>query len=161
MDIPVNYIQAVSHEIMRAILTSYVSREHQLTGKFVQSLKTSVTKEDGDIVIQVSGLAYGIYLNRGVLASSIKKPFAKPRIDGLKEWCKLRLGMDDKEATQRAFAIAYKQSKEGFPARYKGGSKFLEEAAERSMPKIKETTKAYVFDVIQKELYINNLFPNA
>jgi hypothetical protein len=171
MKVPVNYIQAVTHEIKRNILAAYVSRGHQLTGKFVESLRAEVIEEGGDIVIQVSGLAYGIYLNRGVSAEAIRNSSSDPtqrksggsggkslRIEGLKTWCKLRLGLNDKDALSRAFSILANQRKYGMPSRYKGGSKFLQQAQEQSMAKIKEATAAYLFPAIMEEIHFNNLY---
>ena len=72
-------------------------------------------------------LDYGMIQNFGVTPDRI--PFnagsgkkTSKYIDGLKEFAKIKLGKSGKEAERIAFAIAYKQKKEGMPTK---GSKLM------------------------------------
>jgi len=99
-------------EVINAEIVKQVEQQgHHMTGAFEASLEV-VTDNNS-----VSGLGekYGIYLNLGVKASEIKHPFARARIQGLTRFAQIRMGVNEKEATSIAYAIATAHARDGMP----------------------------------------------
>lgn len=93
--------------------------------------------------IRIEGNHYWRFINYGVSAGHIKKPYAYPRIEGLMNWLKRKgIGSGDKMIRGIAFAIATKHAKVGMPQR--GGRRdfkrmnFVDKAIRKSQPRIQE-----------------------
>lgn len=95
---------------------------HHLTGSLEDSIKGSRTASNNRVVLDVYGNDYINPVNTGVPAANI--PFdsnsrsgakSSKYIEGLKQFAKIKFGLDDKAALGAAFAIAKKHEKEGMP----------------------------------------------
>lgn len=109
-------LNSIGEVVKKAIIYNFKLQGHVMTGDLIDTINYKI--EQTDIVGRIDFYMndYGIYQNYGVKASQIKKPFAKPRIEGLQRFAKIKLGIsDEKEALRVAFAIAKKQSIEGMP----------------------------------------------
>lgn len=98
-----------------AIKKELMLQGHNMTGNLLESIKYEVKAEALKVIIQYSMFDYGMIQNYGVKPDEIKKPFARPRIEGLKRFVELRMGKRGKEAESIAFAIARKHKDEGMP----------------------------------------------
>lgn len=94
---------------------------HHMTGKFIESLNFPSDKQvdtPEKIVVEIWGNSYGVWLRDGVSSDRIKYPFAKKRLEALKNWVrdKLRIS-DERQQVKIAGAIAYSHGQHGFPER--------------------------------------------
>jgi hypothetical protein len=111
------YVQ-IGELVKKAIILNFRIQGHVMTGDLIDTINYKIESTDIGGRIDFYLNDYGIYQNYGVTPSQIKKPFAKPRIEGLQRFAKLKLGIsDDKEALSVAFAIAKKHSIEGMPTK--------------------------------------------
>ncbi len=68
--------------------------------------------------VRIVGNHYWRFINYGVSAGHIKKPYAYPRIEGLMNWLRRKgIGSGDKMIRGIAFAIATVHAKSGMPQR--------------------------------------------
>ena len=112
------------------------------SGSLIKSLKQ--TEMMGfQPTIRIEGNHYWRFLNYGVSAGHIKKPYARPRIEGLINWLKRKgIGSGDKMIRGIAFAIATKHAKVGMPQR--GGRRdfkrmnFVDKAINKSRAQIQD-----------------------
>lgn len=115
-------------ELARAIIDrialEWQRQGHHLTGAFEQALTYEI---DGETIRIYDNKGYGSILNKGVPAEQI--PFSPGSgaktsryIQGLANYAKLRMGVNDKLALSIAFAIAYTHKREGMPS--KGSVKY-------------------------------------
>ena len=82
-------------------------------GGLVNSLKAKPYPPD---TVQIEGNYYWRFVNYGVLPASIKKPFAPPRIDGLKQWIADKgIASGDDKIRGIAYAIAHTHAEKGMP----------------------------------------------
>jgi len=102
---------------------------HNLSGALIASLEKKVVVSGEKMTIQMLGNDYGDPLNTGVPASRIPYTPDGPRrggtsqyIQALIRYAQRRMGLQGKEATSAAFAIARKQKREGMPT--KGSFKY-------------------------------------
>lgn len=108
--------------VTQAVKESFALQGHKLTGELERSIEYKVNQKRDAINIDFYLYDYGMIQNYGVTASRI--PFnpgsgakTSKYIDGLKNFAKLRFGVDDKKAKSIAFAIAYKHKQQGMPTR--------------------------------------------
>lgn len=95
---------------------------HRLSGDLISSLEYKIKASTSVLAIDFLANAYGAAVNTGVPASSI--PYTPGRrggggtsayIQALIRYVQRRMGLQGKEATSVAFAIARKHSREGMP----------------------------------------------
>jgi hypothetical protein len=110
----------VGKVIVMAVKKAFIMQGHKMTGALNDSIEYKVNATMNSVMLEFLMLDYGMIQNFGVTPERI--PFnpgsgAKKSnyIDGLKKFAKIKLGKNDKEAERVAFAIAYKQKKEGMP----------------------------------------------
>ena len=110
----------VGKVIVMAVKKAFIMQGHKMTGALNDSIEYKVNATMNSVMLEFLMLDYGMVQNFGIAPEKI--PFnpgsgAKKSnyIDGLKKFAKLKLGKNDKEAERVAFAIAYKQKKEGMP----------------------------------------------
>jgi hypothetical protein len=110
----------VGKVIVMAVKKAFIMQGHKMTGALNDSIEYKVNATMNSVMLEFLMLDYGMIQNFGIAPEKI--PFnpgsgAKKSnyIDGLKKFAKLKLGKNDKEAERVAFAIAYKQKKEGMP----------------------------------------------
>ena len=109
-------LNSIGEVVKKAIIYNFKLQDHVMTGDLIDTINYKIEQTDIGGRIDFYMNDYGIYQNYGVKASQIKKPFAKPRIEGLQRFAKIKLGIsDEKEALRVAFAIAKKHSIEGMP----------------------------------------------
>jgi len=81
---------------------------HRATGSLINSLKFSVVPIIDGIQLSIYSHKYGIYVDKGVRADRIKKPFAPPRINALMKWIKTKgMASSAKQIRSLAYAIAW------------------------------------------------------
>lgn len=141
---------AIADRITQLIIKEWEAQGHNLTGEFIRQIDYDI-KQDGDsvrlLIYDNTERGYGKILDDGVQADRIKYPYARARIEGLTNYGKLRLGLQDKQARSFAFAVATKHAREGMPlpsssrfSRTGKRTKFVEDAT-------KEITK-----IVQEEV---------
>jgi hypothetical protein len=104
-------IKALGEGVKARIIQEWQAQGHSLTGAFERSL---TYKHEGN-TIEWRGKYYGKFIEQGVTPQQIRFPFAKKRLEALKNYCMLRLNMPEAMAKKVAGAIAYKHSREGMP----------------------------------------------
>lgn len=112
--------EEVGKIVAQAVKESFAMQGHKLTGELEKSIEFKVNNQRESINIDFLLFDYGMVQNYGVTADRI--PFnpgsgakTSKYIDGLKNFAKLRFGVDDKKAKSIAFAIAYKHKQQGMP----------------------------------------------
>lgn len=127
---------ALGHELLRQGQT-------KRSGSLISSLQQRVYMGMNP-TIQISGNHYWRFINYGVSAGHIKKPYARPRIEGLMNWLKRKgIGSGDDMIRGIAFAIATVHAKVGLPQR--GGRRdfkrmnFVDKAVNQRQSKIQKT----------------------
>ena len=113
--------------IVEAVKKAFIMQGHKMTGALNESIEYKAAAQINSVSLEFLMLDYGMIQNFGVTPDRI--PFnagsgkkTSKYIDGLKEFAKIKLGKSGKEAERIAFAIAYKQKKEGMPTK---GSKLM------------------------------------
>jgi hypothetical protein len=113
--------------IVEAVKKAFIMQGHKMTGALNESIEYKAAAQINSVSLEFLMLDYGMIQNFGVTPDRI--PFnagsgakSSKYIDGLKEFAKIKLGKSGKEAERIAFAIAYKQKKEGMPTK---GSKLM------------------------------------
>ena len=113
--------------IVEAVKKAFIMQGHKMTGELNDNIEYKAAAQINSVSLEFLMLDYGMIQNFGVTPDRI--PFnagsgakSSKYIDGLKEFAKIKLGKNDKEAERIAFAIAYKQKKEGMPTK---GSKLM------------------------------------
>jgi len=142
--------------IIKAIADEWTAQGHDLTEKFREGMRATVDGDDDKIIkiIDTTGSGYGKILDDGVKATQIKSPFAPPRIKGLTEYTKLRMGASDKDAISIAYAIAYKHSKEGMPL---PSSKKYSKTGQRT--KFVDAAKKKIDEIVKENIKIQWQLP--
>lgn len=116
-------IQQVDKKLKADLKTELSAQGHHLTGALEESIASNIN-ESTDVTLEVKAKSYIDPLNSGVPAANI--PYdplistgakTSKYIQGLKQFAKLRFGLDDKEALNTAFAIANKHKQEGMPTK--------------------------------------------
>lgn len=111
-------LNSIGEVVKKAIILNFKIQGHVMTGDLIDTINYKIQQTDIGGRIDFYLNDYGMYQNFGVTPSQIKKPFARPRIEGLQRFAKIKLGIsNDKEALRVAFAIAKKQSVEGMPTK--------------------------------------------
>jgi len=111
-------LKLIAELVKKAVIRNFELQGHVMTGDLISTINYQITSTDIGGRIDFILNDYGMYQNYGVPADKIKNPFARPRIEGLTKFAKIKLGIsNDKEATRVAFAIAKKQSVEGMPTK--------------------------------------------
>jgi hypothetical protein len=162
---PEQAINTLSKEIAEIVLLSvkneFIAQGHNMTGTLLDSIKYEIQTEANSAIIEYSLLDYGMIQNYGVKNYEIKKPFARPRIEGLIKFVKNRMFKTGKEAEAIAFAIANKHKTVGMPTpeslKYsKTGSRrnWVTDGIKQANPKINETINRIVPEVISYMLVL-------
>ena len=97
------------------------ARGHKGTGSLIQGIQFEVVRDGLVYELVCSYPIQGQFLETGLSPKQIKFPFARARIEALKEWAKrkrLTSGLD-RDLESFARAIAYNHSKKGFTLRGK------------------------------------------
>lgn len=111
-------LNSIGEVVKKAVIYNFKLQGHVMTGDLIDTINYKIQTTDIGGRIDFYLNDYGMYQNYGVTAAQIKKPFARPRIEGLQRFAKIKLGIsDEKEALRVAFAIAKKQSVEGMPTK--------------------------------------------
>ena len=111
-------LNSIGEVVKKAVIYNFKLQDHVMTGDLIDTINYKIQTTDIGGRVDFYLNDYGMYQNYGVTAAQIKKPFAKPRIEGLQRFAKIKLGIsDEKEALRVAFAIAKKQSVEGMPTK--------------------------------------------
>ena len=139
-------IKEIANKIHETVLQEWQNAGHNLTGAFAKSLRVV----PGISTIEGYGEEYGLYLNSGVPASSIRHPYAPARIEGLTKYGQLRLGLNIKEARRFAYAAATLMKRRGMPKN--GASHFIEKALDESFKNVNDVIEAYLGDKFKKIL---------
>lgn len=109
-------LNSIGEVVKKAVIYNFKLQDHVMTGDLIDTINYKIQTTDIGGRVDFYLNDYGMYQNYGVTAAQIKKPFAKPRIEGLQRFAKIKLGIsDEKEALRVAFAIAKKHSIEGMP----------------------------------------------
>lgn len=153
------YVQ-IGELVKKAVILNFRIQGHVMTGDLIETINYKIEQTDIGGRIDFYLNDYGMYQNYGVKASEIKKPFARPRIEGLQRFAKLKLGIsNDKEALSVAFAIAKKHSIEGMPT---NNSRSMGKKTGAINDAIKDTEKE-VAELIEKamDIYITTMISNT
>ena len=126
------------------------------SGGLINSLQSKPTGNG----VQVLGNFYWRFVDKGVRASSIKKPFAPPRIQALIAWLKSKgIGSSNEIIRGIAYAIAYTHSKKGMPTkngrRAREKLNFVDKAIVKSKNSIEKTIDEVIgrnVDLLLKKL---------
>ena len=124
------------------------------SGSLIESLKH--TSHLGyPATIQFFGNYYWRFVNYGVSAGHIKKPYAVPRIEGLIRWLKRKgIGSGDDKIRGIAFAIATVHAKVGMPTRAKrrdySRMNFVDKAIHQNQHKIQKTISKEMGDMFSQ-----------
>jgi hypothetical protein len=115
---------------------------HHLTGELEQSITAVTVPQSDKAVVEIYANDYIDPVNTGVGSDRIpydssKRSGAKTSkyIQGLKQFAKIRFGLDDKAALGAAFAIAKTHEKEGMPT----GASFSHSSNNRRTQAIEES----------------------
>jgi len=109
-------LNSIGEVVKKAVIYNFKLQDHVMTGDLIDTINYKIQTTDIGGRVDFYLNDYGMYQNYGVTPSQIKKPFARPRIEGLQRFAKLKLGIsDEKEALRVAFAIATKHKLEGMP----------------------------------------------
>ncbi len=149
-------------------LIEYIDEEfilegHPNTGTFQESLEGEIIEDGKNIIVNIYGAEYGLYLSEGVQPDKVPytrktrgqgKGGTSKYITGLKNWVQTKLGIsDEREALSIAFAIAQRHTEEGFPIRDgQIGSAFLEHVKEKYVEEIKLIIEDVYDEIIDKKL---------
>ena len=130
----------IGYKINEAIIKEWTAQGHSLTGSLEASLRSQdavkVTENGNVVTIEATANHYWKYINSGVQASQIRKPFAPARIAGLTNYMMLRAGLPLKEARGAAYAVATKHKREGMPQPFATRTKYVDKAFENSLPEM-------------------------
>tara|TARA_R110000850_G_scaffold7780_10_gene28530 strand:- start:805 stop:1266 length:462 start_codon:yes stop_codon:yes gene_type:complete len=102
--------------LVEELKAKHIELGQKASGKWIESLEVVVSGGKGIIY----GTGYTQYLTKG------RTPGARPPINPLKEWAKVKLGVSDKEALNVAFAVATKIANEGTDIYKSGGSDLVD-----------------------------------
>lgn len=109
-------LNSIGEVVKKAVIYNFKLQDHVMTGDLIDTINYKIQTTDIGGRVDFYLNDYGMYQNYGVTPSQIKKPYARPRIEGLQRFAKLKLGIsDEKEALRVAFAIATKHKEEGMP----------------------------------------------
>ncbi len=153
------YVQ-IGEVVKKAIILNFKIQGHVMTGDLIDTINYKIQETDIGGRIDFYLNDYGMYQNYGVTPSQIKNPFARPRIEGLQRFAKIKLGIsNDKEALSVAFAIAKKHSVEGMPTK---NSRSQGKKTGAINDAIKDTEKE-VAEMIEKamDIYITTMISNT
>jgi hypothetical protein len=162
---PEQAFDMLSKEIAEIVLLSvkneFIAQGHNMTGALLDSIKYEIKTEAKNTVIDYYLLDYGMIQNYGVKNYEIKKPFARPRIEGLIKFVKNRMGKSGKEAEAIAFAIANKHKTLGMPTpnslRFSKTGKrtsWIPDGIQEANPKINEAINRMIPEVISYMLVL-------
>ena len=134
--IGLQYRIALGHELLRQGQT-------KRSGSLIASLRQR-NMLGFQPTIRIEGNHYWRFINYGVSAGHIKKPYARPRIEGLIEWLKRKgIGSGDAQIRGIAFAIATNHAKVGMPQRRGRRDfrrmNFVDKAIHKNQTKIQKT----------------------
>ena len=134
-DIGLQYRIALGNELLR-------QGQQKRSGSLIASLRQR-NMLGFSPTIRIEGNHYWRFINYGVSAGHIKKPYARPRIEGLIDWLKRKgIGSGDRMIRGIAFAIATVHAKVGMPQR--GGRRdfsrmnFVDKAIHKNQNKIQK-----------------------
>ncbi len=151
-------VEKITKLLIQKIADEWTLAGHALSGSFIESLESYVQENDKEIVIDIWGNEYGIYMSEGVTPDRIpytsrkgtrgKRGGTSKYITGLQNYVKMRLGIsDEREALGIAFAIAEKHKENGII-----GSGFLEEVTKKHNDAIQQEISNYLDETIKKLL---------
>jgi len=142
-------LNSIGEVVKKAVIYNFKLQDHVMTGDLIDTINYKIQTTDIGGRVDFYLNDYGMYQNYGVTPSQIKKPFARPRIEGLQRFAKLKLGIsDEKEALRVAFAIARKHKLEGMPT---NGSKAMGKKTGAINDALKDTEKE-VAELIEKAM---------
>ena len=142
-------LNSIGEVVKKAVIYNFKLRDHVMTGDLIDTINYKIQTTDIGGRVDFYLNDYGMYQNYGVTPSQIKKPFARPRIEGLQRFAKLKLGIsDEKEALRVAFAIARKHKLEGMPT---NGSQAMGKKTGAINDALKDTEKE-VAELIEKAM---------
>ena len=142
-------LNSIGEVVKKAVIYNFKLQDHVMTGDLIDTINYKIQTTDIGGRVDFYLNDYGMYQNYGVTPSQIKKPFAKPRIEGLQRFAKIKLGIsDEKEALRVAFAIAKKHSIEGMPT---NNSKSMGKKTGAINDALKDTEKE-VAELIEKAM---------
>lgn len=141
--------------IIEAIAKGWREEGHELTGKFIEGIKSEKRSTRDGIVIDYKGAAYGLIQNFGVKPDKI--PYKRGSgageslyIKGLINYVKKRMAISSaKETKSVAFAIAETQKKKGMQIRTLGqGTGWAEKVAEDVTPEVSDMMALMIEDFV-------------
>lgn len=142
-------LNSIGEVVKKAVIYNFKLQDHVMTGDLIDTINYKIQTTDIGGRVDFYLNDYGMYQNYGVTPSQIKKPFARPRIEGLQRFAKLKLGIsDEKEALRVAFAIARKHKLEGMPT---NGSQAMGKKTGAINDALKDTEKE-VAELIEKAM---------
>jgi len=142
-------LNSIGEVVKKAVIYNFKLQDHVMTGDLIDTINYKIQTTDIGGRVDFYLNDYGMYQNYGVTPSQIKKPFARPRIEGLQRFAKIKLGIsDEKEALRVAFAIAKKHSIEGMPT---NNSKSMGKKTGAINDALKDTEKE-VAELIEKAM---------
>ena len=142
-------LNSIGEVVKKAVIYNFKLQDHVMTGDLIDTINYKIQTTDIGGRVDFYLNDYGMYQNYGVTPSQIKKPFARPRIEGLQRFAKLKLGIsDEKEALRVAFAIATKHKEEGMPT---NNSKSMGKKTGAINDALKDTEKE-VAELIEKAM---------
>lgn len=110
-------------DLKKALLQTWTDQGHYMNGNIISTMEFVVNETDKYIDIIGMMSKYGAYIEAGVNKSKI--PFTPPSdrdrkslyIQALARYAQLKMHVSEKESLGVAFAIAYKQKREGMPTK--------------------------------------------
>lgn len=146
----------IAEKIIGRIIDKWVLSGHNLSGSYIDSLESEITRTPEIFRLRIMGLPHGHYMNKGVRAEKI--PYTPKRrgqgtggtskyITGLINYVQMRMGITGDRGKSIAFAIAKKHSKMGIL-----GSEFLDKAIAESTREIDEMITKELGNEIIKNL---------
>jgi hypothetical protein len=119
------------------------------SGGLINSLHSKVT----GVGVSIMGNYYWRFVDKGVKASQIKKPFAPPRINALIKWLKSKgIGSSNEIIRGIAYAIAYTHSKKGMPTQNGRRARHKMNFVDKALRKEKRTIEQTIDKVIGRNV---------
>ena len=133
--------------LVKELKEKHIELGQKASGKWIETLEVQVSNGKGIIY----GTDYTQYLTKG------RPNGARPPINPLKEWAKVKLGVGEKEALNVAFAVATKIAKEGTEIYKDGGSDLLDgvitdERVEEMFDNIGKTLRTTISQELIREI---------